>query len=99
MTTNFQVFIKTLCLGCPQWLDEHQFLECLIQIICGTYVPEVFPSPQDAIPEGVEKAERETPEKPEANHTEEGDSGGVNADGEKGKTVNVRLLKKQSPVT
>ncbi|KAI8421373.1 hypothetical protein MSG28_009453 [Choristoneura fumiferana] len=31
-----------------QWLEEHQFLESLIQIICGTYEPEPLPPPATA---------------------------------------------------
>ncbi|CAB3254220.1 unnamed protein product [Arctia plantaginis] len=82
---KFLLKIDDLIKTVMEWLDEHQFLECLIQIICGTYVPEAFPPPppQEAIPDGVEKAERETPEKPESNHTDEGDSGGVDGDGDK----------------
>ncbi|XP_075975723.1 phosphatase 6 regulatory subunit 1-like protein fmt [Anticarsia gemmatalis] len=63
-----------------EWLEEHQFLECLIQIICGTYVAEVFPSSSaprpEPRPEPPEKAERETSEKPHDNHTDDKDSGG-----------------------
>lgn len=67
-----------------EWLEEHQFLECLIQIICGTYVPEEIPAAV-AQPEPPEKAERETSEKPDANHKEEAkDAGGSDADGDKG---------------
>lgn len=70
-----------------QWLEEHQFLECLIQIICGTYVPEEIPAAV-AQPEPPEKAERETSEKPDANHKEEAkDAGGSDADGDKGKVL------------
>uniref|UniRef100_A0A2A4K1L3 Serine/threonine-protein phosphatase 4 regulatory subunit 3-like central domain-containing protein n=1 Tax=Heliothis virescens TaxID=7102 RepID=A0A2A4K1L3_HELVI len=61
-----------------EWLDEHQFLECLIQIVCGTYVPEELAGAQ---PDG-EKAEQETSEKPDANHKD--DSGGSDADRDKG---------------
>ncbi|KAM3960068.1 phosphatase 6 regulatory subunit 1-like protein fmt [Aphomia sociella] len=36
-----------------EWLEEHQFLECLIHIMCGTYVPEeVDRGQQDASEEG-----------------------------------------------
>ncbi|XP_047025168.1 serine/threonine-protein phosphatase 6 regulatory subunit 3 isoform X1 [Helicoverpa zea] len=57
-----------------EWLDEHQFLECLIQIVCGTYVPEELAD--------AEKAEHETSEKPQHNHKD--DSGGSDADRDKG---------------
>ncbi|PZC86911.1 hypothetical protein B5X24_HaOG201770 [Helicoverpa armigera] len=57
------------------WLDEHQFLECLIQIVCGTYVPEELAD--------AEKAEHETSEKPHHNHKD--DSGGSDADRDKEK--------------
>nr|XP_049703490.1 serine/threonine-protein phosphatase 6 regulatory subunit 3 isoform X2 [Helicoverpa armigera] len=57
-----------------EWLDEHQFLECLIQIVCGTYVPEELAD--------AEKAEHETSEKPHHNHKD--DSGGSDADRDKG---------------
>ncbi|CAH0587203.1 unnamed protein product [Chrysodeixis includens] len=69
-----------------EWLEEHQFLECLIQIICGTYVPEEIPVAV-AQPEPPEKAERETSEKPDANHKEDAkDTGGSDADGDTGST-------------
>lgn len=35
-------------LGCLlQWLEEHQFLESLIQIICGTYMAEAPTPPRE----------------------------------------------------
>ncbi|KAJ2950850.1 hypothetical protein O0L34_g5208 [Tuta absoluta] len=69
-----------------EWLDEHQFLESLIAIICGSYVPEpvrpaAAPAPQDgtapqdgAAPDAradAEKADAEISEKTDANHKEE----------------------------
>ncbi|KAJ8716400.1 hypothetical protein PYW07_003027 [Mythimna separata] len=50
-----------------EWLEEHQFLECLIQIVCGTYVAEELAG----APEPPEKAERELSEKSDANHKDD----------------------------
>lgn len=41
-----------------QWLEEHQFIDSLVQIICGTYAPEPLP-PADL----PEKGQRERSEK------------------------------------
>lgn len=77
--TNYSVVLQ-------QWLEEHQFLECLIQIVCGTYVAEELAPVQFDAPE---KAERESSEKTDANHKDNTDStdntGGSDADAEKGK--------------
>ncbi|KAJ8723576.1 hypothetical protein PYW08_003488 [Mythimna loreyi] len=61
-----------------EWLEEHQFLECLIQIVCGTYVPEELAG---AAPEPAEKAERELSEKSDVNHKD--DAAATEADAEK----------------
>lgn len=53
-----------------QWFEEHQFLECLIQIVCGTYVPE-----EQASLESHEKADHEPSEKTEAAEERKPDTG------------------------
>ncbi|CAG9562301.1 unnamed protein product [Danaus chrysippus] len=50
------------------WLDEYQFLDCLIQIICGTYDPE---ERHPALVETEEKASNESNEKLDTNHNSE----------------------------
>lgn len=62
-----------------QWLEEHQFLESLIQIICGTYAAEPAEPPArpsspapPASPPRPEKGERERGEKLNCNHTHDG---------------------------
>lgn len=44
--------VPNLCFISPQqWLEEHQFLESLIQVICGTYSPgEITPAYWFGIP-------------------------------------------------
>ncbi|XP_068633869.1 serine/threonine-protein phosphatase 6 regulatory subunit 3-B [Battus philenor] len=63
-----------------EWLEEYQFLECLIHIVCGTYEhEEIRPVPvSDAAersPEQTEKGQQETSEKVEMNHKEDGVDG------------------------
>lgn len=53
-----------------EWFEEHQFLECLIQIVCGTYVPE-----EQASLESHEKADHEPSEKTEAAEERKPDTG------------------------
>ncbi|CAK1585072.1 unnamed protein product [Parnassius mnemosyne] len=59
-----------------EWLEEHQFLESLIQIICGTYeYEEIRPANitdgAERSPEQTEKGQQETSEKVELNHKQE----------------------------
>lgn len=56
-----------------QWLDEYQFLECLIQIICGTYDPEERHPP---VLDTEEKASNESNEKLDTNHNSEPEKDG-----------------------
>ncbi|XP_063381856.1 uncharacterized protein LOC134668303 [Cydia fagiglandana] len=54
-----------------EWLEEHQFLEALIAIICGTYEPP--PLAPRAPPCELEKGQQEESEKAEKEAVEKGD--------------------------
>ncbi|KPJ10098.1 Serine/threonine-protein phosphatase 6 regulatory subunit 2 [Papilio machaon] len=60
-----------------EWLEENQFLESLIHIVCGTYEPEeirpvTMADGSERSPEQTEKGQQETSEKVEMNHKDEG---------------------------
>ncbi|KPJ03738.1 Serine/threonine-protein phosphatase 6 regulatory subunit 2 [Papilio xuthus] len=60
-----------------EWLEENQFLESLIHIVCGTYEPEeirpvTMTDGSERSPEQTEKGQQETSEKVEMNHKDEG---------------------------
>ncbi|CAH0720282.1 unnamed protein product, partial [Brenthis ino] len=57
-------FIKVVL----EWFDEHQFLESLIQIICGTYDPHEAHLTSLQLSEKQEKAQNEGNEKFDSNH-------------------------------
>ncbi|XP_013139393.1 PREDICTED: serine/threonine-protein phosphatase 6 regulatory subunit 3 [Papilio polytes] len=58
-----------------EWLEENQFLESLIHIVCGTYEheevrPVTMTDRSERSPEQTEKGQQETSEKVEMNHKE-----------------------------
>ncbi|KAL0879848.1 hypothetical protein ABMA27_002383 [Loxostege sticticalis] len=46
-----------------EWFEEHQFLECLIQIVCGTYAPEPAGKQPAPSPDRPEKGQQDLSEK------------------------------------
>ncbi|CAH2046670.1 unnamed protein product, partial [Iphiclides podalirius] len=59
-----------------EWLEENQFLESLIHIICGTYEPEEIrhasiTDGEERSPDQIEKGQQETSEKVEMNHKDD----------------------------
>ncbi|XP_061378564.1 LOW QUALITY PROTEIN: uncharacterized protein LOC116769479 [Danaus plexippus] len=70
-----------------EWLDEYQFLECLIQIICGTYDPEERHPP---VLDTEEKASNESNEKLDTNHNSEPEKDGPVVDNKGAETNGER---------
>ncbi|CAG9787998.1 unnamed protein product [Diatraea saccharalis] len=86
-----------------EWFEEHQFLECLIQIICGTYVPEPVGRGASAGGEGARQPSPDQPEKGQLEASEKADADRAAHDGRKGTctdsiltlqviTVNIGIL-------
>lgn len=76
-----------------QWLEENQFLESLIHIVCGTYEheeirPVTMTDHSERSPEQTEKGQQETSEKLEMNHKE----GKEQNDPETGTVLNLNVI-------
>lgn len=70
-----------------EWFEEHQLLESLIQIICGTYVPEeLSPEPIENEPQQSDPHIDQENNVTEPNHNEEHHEGNKDSDNEESDT-------------